>query len=175
MHIVIYPSRKKAITLSLAAGVFIALGIVFAVFQEEMGLPTWIIVLISYIGVPFFALGLAFLMYRAMVPKPLLVIDETGILDHASMIGVGLIRWEEIERMVPYEVMGVQLLGIVPTNPEHIIARVNPLKQMLLRANMKPGYPLISIPESILPMKIDVLIRQLKHYPPAKEKFAEKG
>ncbi len=175
MRIVIYPSRKKAITLSLAALVFIALGLVFAIFQDEMGLSTWVIVFVSYIGVPFFALGLAFLVYRAMVPKPLLVIDETGILDHASAIGVGLIRWEEIERMAPYEVMGVRSLGIVPTNPEHIIARVKPLKQMLLRANMKSGFPLISIPESILPMKLDVLIRQLKHYPPAKEKFAEEG
>jgi hypothetical protein len=55
MRIVIYPSRKKAVTLSLAAVVFIALGLVFAIFQDEMGLSTWVIVLVSYIGVPFFA------------------------------------------------------------------------------------------------------------------------
>lgn len=162
--IIIYPSKKKTLTLCLAGILFVFFGVLFAVYQKEMKFSDVVVVIVSYIGVPFFGFGTICAFYRLIAPKPALTINEAGIFDNSGASSVGMLRWEEIAELVPYEVMGVKILGIVPKNPEAVIARQKPIKQMVLRANQKSGMPLIGISESILPMTIEQLLAKIQPY-----------
>src|SRR6185436_15541060 len=73
---------------------------------------------IFYVGAPLFSLALIYVCYRLLRPRPSVIINQEGIVDNASALGAGLIRWEEIEGMFIYKVMGKPLLGIIPVNLE---------------------------------------------------------
>ncbi len=77
--------------------------------------------------------------------------NREGIVDNASAIGVGLIRWEEIERMYGQSSKALTWLCIVPRNVETFISRQSPFKGLLLRlSEVLFGAP-IRIPDRSLP------------------------
>ncbi len=49
------------------------------------------------------------------------------------------------------------MLVIVPKDSDAILARQNWIKKRLLRMNLRLGYPLINIPQVILPVTVDQL------------------
>jgi hypothetical protein len=163
-EIVVYPSRTKLVGFVLGSLAFVVLGVLFAVYREEMEVSTLMVVICSYIGVPFFGLIFLFSLKKLLWPTPAVVINAEGIFDDASLLGGGMIRWEEIGELVPYEYSGSKMLGVVPKNPEMFLFRQSLPKRMFMRLNMKMAPAPIAIPQAILPMSVDDLLLRIKEF-----------
>lgn len=163
-EIIIYPSKAKLLLIAVGALLFVAGGIYFAIESESLNLSYWKIVLVSYIGVPFFGLCFIYAIYRLLKPQPSLVINREGIFDNASAVGAGLIRWQEIAELIPYSFMGQQFLGIVPVNVDEILARQSCIKRMVVKMNQALVQAPFNIPQNILPISIDELMYTIEGY-----------
>jgi hypothetical protein len=152
-EVVIYPKRLKLLGFAAGSLVFVLLGLYF--FAAGMPLP--LVVLTSYLGVPFFGLCFAYAVYRLLVPAPLLVISDEGLYDNASAVGAGMLRWEEIAELVPYEFAKQRFIGVVPVDVGAVIARQPPLKRMMAKMNRGMAGTPFNIPQNMLPMPIEEL------------------
>jgi len=159
--LVIYPSKTKMLAMVVGSLMFVTIGVCFVVFREAMGVPLVGVVVVSYVGVPFFGLCFAYAAYRLLAPKPAVVVNEEGILDSASAVGAGMLRWEEIAEVVVYDFMGQRILGIVPVDAEAVIARQRLLRRLSMRISRGMGLPPFNIPQATLPMSVDELLAQI--------------
>ncbi|MEW6208222.1 MAG: STM3941 family protein [Acidobacteriota bacterium] len=150
--------------IAVGALTFVATGIYFAVDRQSLRLPLWVIVISSYIGVPFFGLGFIYACYRLFVPKPLLIINRDGIFDNASAVGAGMLRWEEIAEIFTYTFWGERFLGIIPINPETVMNRQSSIKRFLMKLNRGLKLAPINIPQPGLPMSVDELQSMIEEY-----------
>src|ERR1041385_4480948 len=114
-EVAIYPKKVKLLTIALGSLLFVILSF-YVARNHAMGLDLWTIIIISYVGIPFFGLCLVYAIYRLLVPKPAVVISDEGIFDNASAVGAGMLRWEEIAHVFAYDFMGQRMLGIIPVN-----------------------------------------------------------
>ncbi|HWN09983.1 MAG TPA: STM3941 family protein [Pyrinomonadaceae bacterium] len=119
---------------------------------------------IFYLGAPLAILGFIYSSYRLLKPTPAIIINREGIVDNASALGAGLIRWEEIQSMFIYDVMGNRLLGIIPVNLEAILARQSGLKRFFFNLGKSMQAAPFSIPEGGLPMKLEDLLARIQGY-----------
>jgi hypothetical protein len=161
-RLVIYLSRANASAFLVGAVALVGLAVAFALYGEEMGAPVLAIAVAAGAGVPFFGACAVYLLHRLVVPRPALVVDEEGIYDNATLMAVGLIRWEEIERVEVYRFQGQVILGIYPKNLVAVLARQGWLKRRLIRLNLKLGCAPINIPEVAVPIKVEELARWLE-------------
>jgi len=119
--LVVYPSRIKLGLILVGSLVFVALGVHIARVDEERGIDFWKVVVVSYLGVPFFAYCALFSAWRLLVRRPALVIDSSGITDAASAVGVGHVAWDEVDRLVLYNFRGQAMLGIFPRDMDSVL------------------------------------------------------
>ena len=119
---------------------------------------------IFYLGAPLAVLGFFYAVYRLMNPAPALIINREGIVDNASALGAGLIRWEEIQSMFIYDVMGNRLLGIVPVNLDPILDRQSGPRRFFYNLGKNMQAAPFSIPEGGLPMKLEELLAKIEAY-----------
>jgi hypothetical protein len=164
-ELVLYPKRTKLLMLAAGSLMFVVLGVYLAQNQESMGLSLWKVIIVSYVGVPFFGLCLVYAIYRLVVRKPAVVVNKDGIFDNASAAGAGFIRWEEIANIFPYDYMGHRMLGINLVDEAAILARQPALKRALARMNGKIVAP-FNIPQSTLPISVDELLVEIKKRQP---------
>lgn len=102
-------------------------------------------------------LGALFLLtlYRVLVAKPSVIVTEDGIFDGCSLVagGLGLLRWHEIEAIIPalYR-KGMAFVIVYPRDARVALMRRGALARLfLLILNVTlPGA--ISLPEWLLPM-----------------------
>lgn len=180
-ELIIYPSKWKIFGIAFGALIFISLGIILAVYREKLVidfllnlkfnqnfstlLSYCIIFITSYIGVPFFSLCFIYAIYRLIYPKPAIIINNGGIFDNGSSVGIGWIKWDEIEEIFPYEFMGQIFLGIIPKDINMILNRQGIFKKAIMKINKGFVKAPINIPGNILPISINNLINQIKeHY-----------
>lgn len=163
-EIAIYPGRIKMLGIAVGALAFVAAGIYFAVDHQSLRLPLWVIVISSYIGVPFFGLCFIYACHRLLVSKPLIIINREGIFDNASAVGAGMLRWEEIAEIFPYTFWGQRALGIVPIHPEAVMNRQPLIKRFLMKLNRGLVQAPINISQSSLPMPVDQLQTMIEEY-----------
>lgn len=166
-RLVIYPSRGKLALLALGALAFVVAGLWLGGVFGDMDLSQGLVVITTYIGVPFFGLCLVYLLYRLVVRKPALIVSAEGIVDNASATGAGPVGWDEMHEILPTEVSGKPMLGIVPRDEEQILDRQNPLKRFIMSVNRNMTGFVILIPETALPMSIDELLGEIQRFPEA--------
>jgi hypothetical protein len=162
--IVIYPSRLKGCALLLGAIMFVGLGIVFVCFRREMHISLAAILITSCVGVPFFGTCALYYFYRIIVHRPALVVGEQGIVDNATALAVGFLRWDEIEKVTPYSYMGQAMLGIFPKDLSGVLARQGWLKRHLLSMNQGLGCAPINIPQAMLPITVHALANRIEQH-----------
>lgn len=150
--------------MALAAAGFVSVGLFVGFFSEIIEVGFGIIILVTYIGVPFFGLGLIYFLYRLVVRKPALVVSAEGIYDNASALSAGQLRWEEIELVCPYSFGSQRMLGITLKDEQAVLARQNFLKRLLMRVNKNLAGYLINLPQSSLPMTADELMPEINRY-----------
>lgn len=167
--LVVYPRRWKLAQMALGASALVLVGLFIVFFSEVIEVRAGIIIIIvayvvAYIGVPFFGVGLIYLLYRLVVRKPALVVSAEGIYDNASALSAGQLRWEEIELVCPYSFGSQRMLGITLKEEQAVLARQNSLKRPLMRVNKHlAGYP-INLPQNSLPMTVDELMPDINRY-----------
>jgi len=113
---------------------------------------------------------LLFTLYRVMVRKPSIVVTEDGILDDCSLIvgGMGLLRWNEINAIMPVTYRkGTAFVLVFPYNARAIQARRGPLARLFLRGLHVFQPQAISMPEWLLSISVDDFCERIKNAYPA--------
>lgn len=114
----------------------------------------WIYTLIiGLIGFLFFGLCFIYISYRLVKKTPSLIINDEGLIDRATLLGIGQVKWNEVKDVFLYEYMGNKLLAVVPKDVHTILERQNKIKKLFMK-NTK----LISIPQN----SIDTSLEELK-------------
>lgn len=154
----VYPSRARTALVTLGGGGFVALGVVLYLIglhtDDPRSGPTMIT---GVVTTPFFALAVVFGLIRLISPQPAVVIDNTGLHDHASMIAAGFLPWHEIDVVVSLSFGAQRMLSISLTDPEVTLTRAKPLPRLAMRANMRLTGSPAAIPQIILPITITKL------------------
>ena len=164
-QMVIYPSRLKLLKLLLLDTVFGLAAALLLFLWWSGGIRTILAPFFGTLGVLGALLVASFLLYRLIVRRPALVVGAEGILDDASMLSAGFIRWEEIEEIGVHTFGGQTFLGVMPKDAEDVLARQSSIKRGLMRANMSLGAPPINVPQSVLPIKAaDLAIQLAREY-----------
>lgn len=159
--VVIYPSKPKIFFIAAGSLLFVALGFYLVNERETMHVPVRVI-LASYICIPFFGLCFVYALYRLLSPKPSVVITREGIFDNATAVGAGMLKWEEIAEIYPYDFMGQRALGIVPRDAEVVMSRQPFIKRTLAKVSRGLVGAPFSIPQNTLPMSVDELLKKIE-------------
>ncbi|MBN3522830.1 STM3941 family protein [Paenibacillus apiarius] len=146
---VIYPSKRKLILTLLGSLVFVAIGILLMLDSEGVS------VVVGGVCALFFALTLAYALFRLAVPKPALVISEEGFIDNASLSAAGEVTWEEVKDIFIYEFMGEHFIGIQVVNPDRLMARIPSWKQSIAKANKHLVKAQVNIPKVAISVPLE--------------------
>jgi hypothetical protein len=159
--LVIYPSKIKATLVFLGAAGFVIFGMWFACSESRADASIKNVIMIIYIGIPFFSLCGLYAMFRLVRKTPALLIDSTGITDSASACSVGYLSWNEIDFLLRYEYRGQEMLGIFPKNLNVFLLQQNLIKRLIIKANLSLGCAPANIPQIMLPITIKELLIHL--------------
>lgn len=168
--IVIYASKLKLLRMAVFCLVFEGFFVLFLRYGLPEGRAPFkaYIPALLYLGAPVMGLLFIYLCYRLLKPKPAVVINREGIFDNASLLGAGLIRWEEIKSVFTYHVMHHSLLGIIPVDLETIIARQSPIKRFFFKLRGQGSPAPFAIPGSILTISAEELLTKIQSHQKAR-------
>ena len=162
-ELVIPASRAKLTGVAFGAACFVVAGAWLVSLAPREG-P--IVATIGGASIVFFGLCGAYAIRRIFRPTPAVVINGEGILDNASALGVGLVRWDEIAELQEYEFNGQTFLGVVPKDLDRLLANQPAWKRSAIRANLALGAAPINIPQVLLPLRVSELLREIRlRYP----------
>ena len=156
-------SQEKAITIChnipklvlglIGATIFLAIGVYVAVVREGLGLG--VVIIASYVGVPFFGTAAVVAAYELLVRHPRLVFDADGIRDRYN-----LIRWTEIESVARFTYLGNHFLGVALRDREAFTRQQPRLRRWLLALNPS-RLPVVHFAQEFLSMDVNTLAEQL--------------
>jgi hypothetical protein len=151
--------RMKLLGLCLGALAFVALGVFLIRVPTRQGLMAQIV---GAGAVAFFgAVGVA-VLFRLLKPGPAIVIDDDGILDDASGVSLGRIRWDQVGAIEEYRVNDQAFLGIMLKDLDALIARQPFWKRRIIRANLRMGAAAVNIPQASLGITLSDLRREME-------------
>jgi hypothetical protein len=154
---VIYPHRGKMLLLAIAAIAAVALS--FWVWKTEEDIEYHVA---GIVGVVFFGGGLIYFLMRLARPRPSLVLTELGMVDNASALGGGFIRWDEIDNVSITPFRNQQFLAIHLNDPTEFLGRQPFIKASIMRMNQGLVGTPICIPRSALPMTLEDVIDKIR-------------
>ena len=158
----LYPSRGKMSLVLLGAIGFVALGVWTSTPEIARGVAAWKVLVVSYVGIPFFAACGLYAAYRLVRRRPAVIIDSAGITDAASALAVGRLRWDEVDHISVYTISRQRMLGIVPRDLDALLGRLHPVKRWLAQANLRLGYAPVNVPQVVLGMELGELAELLR-------------
>jgi hypothetical protein len=151
--------RMKLLGLCLGALAFVALGVFFIKAPTRYGLWEQII---GVAAVAFFgAVGVA-VLFRLLKPGPAILIDDDGIVDDASGVSLGRIRWDQVGAIEEYRVNDQAFLSIRVKDLDALIAQQPFWKRRIIRANLKMGAAAVNIPQASVGIKLADLRREME-------------
>ena len=146
----IFPSRLKLLGLVLGSLLLIACSYLVLRFSP-------VLAQFGIIGIAFFGAAGTYAVYRLVVPRPAVRLTPYGIFDNSSVVAAGFIPWSDIAFVAPVTVSRNRMLGFFLKDPASF-ARSKPWPiASLLRLNLRLGFPIVSVPEVVLPGRIDDL------------------
>jgi hypothetical protein len=161
--VTLWPDRSDSIFLAVASFVFAVAAVTFGIYGELTDVNRWVLLIPCYVGGPFF--GLCFLLaLRRFSGEPLIVIGPEGVRDNSSLVGTGLIRWDEIRRIFPHDSFGQRYVGIDLHDPATLLSRQPSWKRILLRLNARLLGAHLSIAETGLPISAAQLMMEVSGY-----------
>jgi hypothetical protein len=165
-NIILYPSKIKTLLVALGALMFVLLGFFLLSIANSGYYPSWFMYAVAVSSISFFGLCLVYAAIRLLLPKPSVIISRDGILDNASAVSAGMLKWEEIAEVKPYNFMGNRALGIVPVDLETVIARQPFIKRLMFKMNKGLVDAPFSIPQVGLEVSVDELLRMIEERRP---------
>lgn len=166
-RLVVYPDAVSLAILGLASLGFVILGVLVFFAGMRRGIDFFLIGIIAG-DLALFGSGVLFSARTLLSRRPLLIVDQEGIVDRASPFGVGLVRWEEIADMDSFEA-GVPYLRIVPKDPKGFVSRQPLVRRILMKTNLLLFRAPLLIPETLLSVPVsDILswVREARHLAP---------
>ena len=133
--LIYYNSRWRYALLTLGGLVFVAIGVWMIVADGKWGL--------GLLEIAFFGLCAAVGAWQFFDSRPRLRISNEGITDRT--LGVGLIKWTDIEDAYLRYVNNEAFVCLVLRNGAPYMAQLSPLKKRLAAANQALGFTPISI------------------------------
>src|SRR4051812_9551641 len=119
-ELVVPASRWKLVAAILGSIAFVLLGLWILRRAPRDGVEAAAAGLAS---IAFFGLCGVYAGWRLVRPRPAVVIDRQGILDNASALSVGLVRWDEVGELYEYRYKNQVMLGIVPRNLDALLMK----------------------------------------------------
>lgn len=95
---------------------------------------------------------------------PGLVLDEQGLTDNSSAFSAGFIPWSEIAGIEVRQIQRQRILYILLADPEAYIAKFSPMKQKLMRLNMKMAPSPVAVISNSLSVSFDELLELAAKY-----------
>jgi hypothetical protein len=126
-------SRWKNVLFLLASLGFVAGGIGMVMDGEMFG---WTAILL-------FGGGALVFIRQLIDARARLIIDKDGITDRT--MGVGTIKWEEIENAYVSSISGNDFICLEVKNPEQYINKLSKVKRALAGANRSLGFTELSV------------------------------
>ena len=154
--LVVFPTTKHSLGLLLGSLAFVVFG-AFMVREWATGAMGAVLAATGVAVVSLSGLGFAVGLHRLVAGRPLLVVDSDGIDDRTNLASLGLVRWEEIDRLERR--MEHSALRVVPKNLQEVLRRASLPARMLIRAQSRFRSPPISIPLSFLPVPDEDVLR----------------
>lgn len=116
----------------------------------------------------FFGFATCFFIFRTIVNKDLIVVDENGIMDNTSAVSLGFIEWNDILDIkissVTVEGQSQGFISIILSDEDKYLNRVSPLKKPIILANMKLGYSAANISLNSSGVSLDEFYKKLIEY-----------
>jgi hypothetical protein len=97
--------------------------------------PAWMIHALGAAAGLFFGACAVYAIVKSFDGKPGLVLGPTGIVDHSSAVAAGFIPWSDVTGVEIFRFGSQKMLVIRVADLEKYIARGNPLRRALNRAN----------------------------------------
>ncbi len=150
--------------LLLLASLFLLLGD----FSDSMWIKRfeWVRIPLAVTGVIFFCTGTGYAIYRLWKFHYVLVIDRKGFIDYSTMAAIGFVEWKEVTRIyvrkIPF--MDQKLIGVEVRNINRLCKNQPWYKKKLIQANLKSGYPPITITLNSAKEEVDAVCETMKTY-----------
>ncbi|PRW63600.1 STM3941 family protein [Actinopolyspora mortivallis] len=161
----VYPNRVRLSLVTLGALVFALFGL-FMCYEALTAMRSapraGLFLATGGLGVAFFGACLVYGALRLFRPRPVVLLDNAGLRDHASLTSVGFIAWDEIAGAMA-DVDGTQrVLSIVLDDPEKLLRRVPGFKGFLLRTNTRMTGTPVNISQTTVAMPIPQLAAEIR-------------
>jgi hypothetical protein len=143
----------------VAAGVVMTAASAWLWDQPQVGVVRFV----GVAGVVFFAAGLLYALYRALRPRPAVVLDDQGFVDHASAVGVGRVSWRQVQAIQVIVFYGRPMVSVTLHDPRSVLDELPWWKRALL--GMNRGFRTagdVNIPASVLPVPANALAREME-------------
>ena len=105
----------------------------------------WLIVPVGVIGTAFFSLVTIYIIYRAFKYKYLLIIDIDGFIDSSTLGAFGYVAWRNVQSISIFSIAEQKLIGVNIDNTQKLMNKSPCYVKKLVKADMKMGYPPITI------------------------------
>lgn len=136
--LVVKNSILKNVFYSLLALIFVACGIMVLYVRQDL-----FSVIIGWSCISFFGLGTLVFLKRLFDNRPRIVIDQYGIFDRT--LGVGIIEWQDIERIYTNSIMGSDFISLVLSDNDKYLRRTNKPLAKLFKFNKILGFETINL------------------------------
>jgi hypothetical protein len=150
--IILYPRRSKMFLIALGSLLFVCAGFFILSQSDESHIPQPLRIIIAFLAIGFFGLCFLYALYRITVRRPALSLEREGILDNASAVSAGLVRWEEIERIYTSSLQGQQFVSISVKDQERFLQRMHGFKAKLMQLNIGLVGAPVNLPVTALGM-----------------------
>jgi hypothetical protein len=132
--LIVKSSPALSFAYALMCLAFVAIGVLMVTFAKDSSAVWFGWMGVAVFGV-FFASALRFTLDR----RPRLILDENGLFDRR--LGLGIIRWEDIEGAFLGSYARVDFIGLSLRNEDEYRRRLLIVRRLLYSANRPLGFP----------------------------------
>ncbi|SDP02882.1 hypothetical protein SAMN04487905_101494 [Actinopolyspora xinjiangensis] len=164
-RLAVYPNRTRMALVVLGALAFVLFGL-FICYQAITAMGSaplaGFFLALSALAIVFFGGCLIYGVVRLARPKPVVVLDNEGLHDHASFTGVGFVGWGEISGAMA-DNDGVQrLLSVTLFDPREVLDRTTGWRGFLVRVNARMMGTPVNISQNMVAMPISQLAAEIR-------------
>ncbi len=167
---VVIPLKKhNLIAMAIGAMVFVVVGgWLWSVAETQPAVNPRIVKVVSLASIGFFGACAIYLVRKLFDPRPGLIVDGDGIVDHSSAAAVGRIAWADVTNVKINSIAGQEFVTIEVADPKKYTARGGFLSRKLHAANVRLTGSPINISANLLPVTLDevmqtVAVKRARH------------
>lgn len=166
-------ARKDLVAfVMLGSALFTIAGAALTVQGVQAGMEGLFKALVAGLATLLFGLSSASLATTLVSSRPAFQVDDAGIYDNTSLMGAGLIKWEEIAVISYFHFMVQGYILIEPNDVSAFARQHNVLRRAVLWINSKISPASICIPQSYLDIAPWDLLRAIRtQYAPEIERY----